>query len=196
MNKDEQILALMPWYVNGTLSDDEQAQVQDLLERSSEARAELDFLRTLQRQIRQEPLAAPSEIGWRRLQREITPRQGEQRRWYQPLMAAAAMLVIALQLTLLFRSDPEPVELLGSHPSLAVEDAWVVQLRFQEDADWIAVMTLLTEMDARLVDGPSSLGLVRVAVAREGGAFGDADSALNWLRGQSIVEHAALEPGQ
>ena len=42
---------LLPWYLNGTLDEEEAREVEAYLERSSEARAELDELRVLQRAV-------------------------------------------------------------------------------------------------------------------------------------------------
>lgn len=128
-----------------------------------------------------------------------TDTQGRPRAWYQPLIIAGLILVIALQLALLLRSPPQAPP---AYPPCAdlipaqVEDAWLVQLTLEEGASWIAVLTLLTEIDAQLVAGPSPLGVVRIAIARTGGPYTRAIDALEWLRWQPIVARARLEPGQ
>ena len=68
---DEEIASLLPWYINDTLSEAERGEVEALLERSSQARNELNFLLQLSQQIKNEPADQASELGWRRLQREI-----------------------------------------------------------------------------------------------------------------------------
>ncbi|HUH37915.1 MAG TPA: hypothetical protein VL027_08225 [Spongiibacteraceae bacterium] len=128
-----------------------------------------------------------------------TDTQGPARAWYQPLIIAGLILVIALQLALLLRSPPQASPAPPACPDLApapVENAWLVQLRLEEGASWIAVLTLLTEIDAQLVAGPSPLGLVRIAIAKTGGPYASVAQALDWLRAQPIVAHAALERGQ
>jgi anti-sigma factor RsiW len=50
---DEEIASLLPWYVNGTLSEAERSEVEALLARSNRARNELEFFRELSKQVKE-----------------------------------------------------------------------------------------------------------------------------------------------
>ena len=66
MNQQE-FSELLPWYVNGTLSSNEQARVEAWLAQSSEARNELAVLQQLAHQIKSAAIPVASELGWQRL---------------------------------------------------------------------------------------------------------------------------------
>lgn len=55
---------LLPWYINGTLQDDEQRAVEALLHESEPARLEASRLKSLARQVRIQPAARPGAALW------------------------------------------------------------------------------------------------------------------------------------
>src|SRR3546814_20830111 len=76
--KDEALDLLLPWYVNGTLADDELRQVEAYLARSSHARDEVELLRALRQQVKDEQIEAnPGALGLQRLKRPIRQDGGE-----------------------------------------------------------------------------------------------------------------------
>jgi len=200
-DSDADLMALLPWYLNGTLSADEQAAVAALLERSAPAREELAFLNEIAAEVRAEPEATVSELGWRRLQRDlqatahVVTTVPAKRAWWKPGLAAAATVIIALQVGILVRNpaDHTDTRLLGQRSVEQEDSAWLVQVEFADVSEWRALADLLAGIDARLVDGPSALGIVRLAVDRENERFASAAELVNWLQQQPLVVHAALE---
>lgn len=195
---DRALLELLPWYLNGTLEGAELAAVEALLLRSAEAREELEVLRRLAAAVREQEQAheaPPFELGWARLQRSLQQeaRPAPRRDWWKPGLAAAAALVIALQLGILMR--PAQVDsdwqLQSGGSEQVLSGGYRVQLRFVEHAQWQQIRALLLELDAVLVDGPSALGVVQVHVPADK-RFRDGQALLQWLQRQSVVQHAAL----
>ncbi|AMR65381.1 hypothetical protein [Aquipseudomonas alcaligenes] len=195
---DRALLELLPWYLNGTLEGAELAAVEALLLRSAEAREELEVLRRLAAAVREQEQAheaPPFELGWARLQRSLQQegRSAPRRDWWKPGLAAAAALVIALQLGILMR--PAQVDsdwqLQSGGSEQVLSGGYRVQLRFVEHAQWQQIRALLLELDAVLVDGPSALGVVQVHVPADK-RFRDGQALLQWLQQQAVVQHAAL----
>lgn len=195
---DRALLELLPWYLNGTLEGVELAAVEALLLRSAEAREELEVLRRLAAAVREQEQAheaPPSELGWARLQRSLQQevRLAPRRDWWKPGLAAAAALVVALQLGILIR--PAQVDsdwqLQSGGSEQVLSGGYRVQLRFVEHAQWQQIRALLLELDAVLVDGPSALGVVQVHVPADK-RFRDGQALLQWLQQQAVVQHAAL----
>ena len=70
--RDESLDLLLPWYVNGTLGAEERRQVEAYLERSRHARDEVDLLRALRQQVKDEKIEnSPGDLGLQRLKRDI-----------------------------------------------------------------------------------------------------------------------------
>jgi anti-sigma factor RsiW len=197
---DDDLRALLPWYLNGTLAADERVRVEALLQCSAAAREELAGLRQLApalkqaEQQRNQAQGAPTELGWARLQRSLQQEPAAARRdWWKPSLAAAAALVVALQLGILMRpaSTDTDWQLQSGGPQQVLSGGYRVQLRFVEHAQWQQVRGLLLEVDAVLVDGPSALGIVQVFVPADR-RFTDGQALLQWLQQQPVVQHAAL----
>lgn len=191
--KPDDLSELLPWYVNGTLSEAERRQVDHWLAQSAEARAELMALQKLRDQLRTEPVPPASDLGWARLKRDINV-SAPARQWWRPALAAAAGLVLCLQIVILARPAPEPgITLLSAGQPAVMGQGWLVQLELDDQLRWGELAAGLSDLNARLVDGPGSAGLVRVFVAQAGNDFADAaavEAALAKLPG---VLHVAVE---
>jgi len=213
-NNDADLIALLPWYVNGTLEDDERKAVAELLERSEAARKELRALETLSAQVIDEVRAnepvAPVQLGWQRLKRSIAA--GNQQsadsgasnvvqgafpnnRW-RSFAAVAAMLIVALQVGILIQRPAEDPNIrllsghgLSEHPLQQLGDYHLLQIRFIDTADVAVVNELLQRYEAEIISGPSALGLYQIAVPKR---FIVSD-VLAWLEHQPAVDHVALE---
>ncbi|MET1079839.1 MAG: hypothetical protein ABWY06_17645 [Pseudomonas sp.] len=202
-SNEQALHELLPWYLNGTLETAEAAQVEAWLERSVEARSALEELRALAsavrlaEQARQAETPPPSELGWARLQRSLQqePRVAPRRDWWKPSLAAAAALVVALQLGILMR-PPAPMNdwtlQSGNSAQQQRGEGYRLQLRFVDQASWPQVRALLLDLDGLLVDGPSVLGTVQVHVPLDVKRFADGPALLTWLQQQPVVQHAAL----
>lgn len=201
---DRNIEDLLPWYINGTLNDDERSAVEALLERSSDARKQHEILKALADQVQTEPVMEASELGWRRLQKDIrADKPSEQAAtsparsdgWWKQGVAIAAALVIALQVGILSQTpatDTSTRLLSEGLPSLE-QPHWLLQVEFKASAPWQQVSDVLSEIDGRVIDGPSGIGIVRVAVMKNGSQFASQQPLLSWFRAQSVVVHAVVE---
>ena len=171
--------ALLPWYLNGTLREDERRQVDQHLSSCASCRAELDELAQLNVQLH-EVYATQSEPS-SRLQRAVLGQvaleastkgaksvSGPQRlkgldEWFRSLFAprwAPALVVTLLvaQLGLLLWSMTRPT-LLDQVTTRGL-GAPTVRLRvvFQETASERQIRSLVQGLRGRIVDGPTSDG--------------------------------------
>lgn len=197
---DEQLRALLPWYLNNRLEATERAEVERWLAASEQARAalaELEALAPAVRAAEQQFNAAalpPSDLGWARLQRSLAAEK-PRRDWWKPGLAVAAALVLALQLNILLRpAQPTQWWEPQGREQLPVLGGYRVQLRFAEQARWTQIQQLLQEVDGVIVDGPSALGLIQVQIPPNS-RFANAQALLDWLRQQPQVQHVALLGG-
>lgn len=161
---------LLPWYVNGTLAEAERAPVAAHLAQCSRCRDELAFLTSLQAGVRaaaeEDAAGMPGELGLKRLLRDVgreVPRPmpaRAPRSWWRPVLAAAAVLIIAVQgvtIVQLHRATNRLTPLGGPSPAGAV-----VQVRFDPNAREAQIRAALQAVDGELVSGPGALGIYRV----------------------------------
>lgn len=201
----EALLALLPWYLNGTLDEKEQRAVEQLLEHSQSARDELAVLKKIQQQVLSEKTGdAPSELGWQKLKRDIKAADARQvnvttskggGNWYK-MAGVAAVLVICVQFGLLWKHTVQPVdvELLGGAQNAQTDilkaEGLYFQARFEETADWQAINALLDAVQGEIIQGPSALGLVtiRVPIKEQ-----EKEAALlDFLATQAVIQHVQL----
>lgn len=196
--KDQDLEILLPWYVNGTLDANERAEVEALLARSADAREQVNILQNIAEQVQSEVPADVSELGWRRLQRDIRAETKQSPQdWWKKGIAAAAMLVIALQVGILAKDPATEVSnntrLLSEGVAGLEQPHWLLQVEFKTEAPWQQITAVISRIDGRIVDGPTGLGLMRIAVPKAQSEFTEADQLLVWLRQQSVITHVALE---
>lgn len=197
--KDSEIENLLPWYVNGTLDASEAVAVESLLQRSPQARQQVELLRGIAQQVKSEEPAPVSELGWRRLQKDIRAERSVNRQdWWRRGLVAAAMLVIALQVGILAKDPATDTSThLLSEGTLGFEQPhWLLQVEFQDETQWQVITELLNSINARVVDGPSGIGLILIGVPKTGAQFDSAEQLLTWLRQQAVVAHVAVEGQQ
>jgi anti-sigma factor RsiW len=186
--------ALIPWFLNGTLPDTERAQVEGLLRESPEAEAELKMWRAVQLHVRTQPEAAPgADFGWQRLRRDLKreQRRGSQVKW-RVAAAASVLVVLGLQSVILMRQESvtryEPLS-----GSLAIPaDAWRVQVRFADSAAMADISALLMRLDARVISGPSALGIYELVLPRE--AASDAQALRTRLAAEPLLLQVVVAP--
>jgi len=190
---------LLPWYVNGTLTADERVAAERSLDEPG-ARAELELWRAVSADIAAEeiaPNAGGVDLGWLRLQRQLNaaPARTPARRWQWA--AAAALLAMlggeTLYLVQMQRDHDAQIRQLGAQPGGVRADEWRVQVRFRADATIAEIDSLLLDIDARVIDGPSAIGVYELAVPRAD-RFADAQQVARWLSEQSVVEQSSAPP--
>ena len=166
-----EIQELLPFWVNGTLDDDERARVAAALAESSDLRAEEQALRDLRGQIKATPRPnSPGELGLARLMRTLAqepvaapvaaPALGRARISGMLAATAAVAAVLSSLLTVALQGNDGPVYEQASGDSGDI----VLTVSFQPEATEGAISALLREKGLIIVEGPPALGLYRLAV--------------------------------
>lgn len=185
--------SLLPWYVNGTLSQEERQRVETRLRNDPDMAREVELLRATQRSMQSKVHGSPGEFGWRRLQKDIRSQKVDHsdkriatNRWWRPALAAAA-LVILVQGGVLLHLLGEPSTYQPAGGAVA---GTVLQVRFQPGASASQIQQLLQEIGGSIVQGPSALGLYRIRLP-EGK---DADAVVAQLRERSrLIDYATKQ---
>jgi anti-sigma factor RsiW len=195
--------ALLPWYQNGTLREDERRQVDQHLSSCAVCRAELDELAQLNVQLHEvyaaqpEPLPGTQRAVLAQIQLEASATRATsvtdpqrlkgQDDWFRFLFVprwapALAVTLLVAQLGLLLWSTSrstltEQVTTRGLGPQ-------TVRLRvvFQETASERQIRALVQEMRGRIVDGPTPEGAYIMELPAGGQAAGQ--KKIDLLRSQ------------
>ncbi|MDH5191524.1 MAG: zf-HC2 domain-containing protein [Gammaproteobacteria bacterium] len=161
MNKTEHPEDLLPWYVNGTLSSEEQSLVSAHLSSCDRCSQEVELLISIQK-VANEPVDdAVLDMAQRRFMRELnsTSTVKKDKTWWQPVFAAAAMLVIVVQFVVIMNIEQET----DSYQPAGIEQTGIVyQIQFHDGVKEQDIRILLQSANASIIDGPGALGLYRV----------------------------------
>lgn len=192
--RDEALDLLLPWYVNGTLAGDERRQVEAYLERSSHARDEVELLRALRQQVKDEAVeSSPGELGLQRLKRQMKQEAAQPQdrmagrtitvaSFWRPL-AVAACLVVMVQAGIMVglggfgTTDGGVTTATGGSPA-------VLQVTFAPEATEQQIRDVLQQAGASIADGPTALGVYNLRLV---GAEASVDEALATLRASGDV---------
>jgi anti-sigma factor RsiW len=188
---------LLAWYAAGTLAPAERAAVERLLAESPAARAELEWLRAIRRDLPATLTLPGGDLGQARLMQRIAldragpkvvelPRRPERPRWFAPAFALAASMLLAQAAVVgyLFHERDAALAPLSGTPAASGD---LLQVVFKPDAAERDIRGLLTSVDAELVGGPGALGVYTIRVPA-----GRADAAAAALRGRAdLVESVA-----
>ncbi len=163
---------LLPWYVTGTLEDDEAAQVEKHLSECAECREEVEKEKALARQIR--ALPGDADRGWAALKARIdgteaAPREAALFRRRVPIgwavaAQAASLAVLVPLLAFMLARPPALYRTLGSAPSAARGNLIVI---FKPQSPEAALRATLVQNQARIVDGPTSADAYVLHVAAD-----------------------------
>lgn len=199
---NERFDELLPWYVNGTLGAEDRAWVEEQLARHPEARAELEWLRSLQSRMLENAPTVPATIGLARTMQLI---RGDQPTWAErisaffggfgmrPATAMAALAIFVVQGGVIYnllgdaRDSESEIRALRA---VRVDEGPLLKLNFTPDAKEADIRLLLVGVGGHLVGGPGQLGdyYVRVAAGKEA-------ETLERVKTQPIVQAAELAPG-
>ncbi len=164
---------LLPWYVTGTLEDEELALVEAHLSQCPECRADVQMERVLARQIRTWP--TDIDRGWAALKARIegapaaAPRKAAlfSRRIPLAWALAAQAASIAIVVTLAAFALARPTQLyrtLGSAPGAAPGNVIVI---FKPESSEATLRGILMQNQARIVDGATSTDAYVLHVAAD-----------------------------
>ena len=191
---------LLPWYVNGTISDEDRAWVDAHMSAHPDAKAELAFYQSLQTRMRDNAPAVPATIGLARTMQLI---RGDQPSFSErvtalfagfglrPTAAFAGLAVVAVQAGFIFTLLNEPKDDgIRAKGTVVVTEAPPLKLNFAPDAKEADIRLLLMSVHGDLVAGPGQLGdyYVRVPAGTEG-------ASLAALKANPIVQAAVLAVG-
>ena len=166
---DKKIAELLPFWVNGSLAADEQATVAAAVVVAPALAAEAAFLQGLRARMQAEDAGfSPADLGLARLKRSIamqpvaeTPARSVSLR----LLAAAAVVAALLGYTANQSFGPAPYDPGAAEYVQASggDDAGALVVGFQPTATAQAISEYLLAEGAIILDGPSAVGLYRVA---------------------------------
>jgi hypothetical protein len=151
---------LLPFHLNGTLDLDEQQAIERALASDAGLRTELEFLRHVQAAVQADDLGqSPGELGFARLKRELSP--ATRSSWLARAAAAFALgAVVSAFATSRFLQSSEGYSQAGA----PVAGGQIV-VAFRQDATVERISELLLSQDAAIADGPSAIGLYRIAIS-------------------------------
>ncbi len=170
--RDENLDLLLPWYVNGTLEAGERQAVEAYLEESAHARDEVELLRQLRQQVKEQEFEnSPGELGLQRLKREIKQDAEQQKggadkmtgkvltvaSFWRPL-AIAACLAIVVQAGVMVGMNSGLIP-TGGDVVTAGKPPAVMQVTFAPDATEQDIRDVLQAAGASIADGPTALGV-------------------------------------
>ena len=215
----ERLSELLPWYVNGSLNDEDRNWVQAQLRERPETALEAQWLSALQTQLRAAVPEVSDEIGldralarievvkrdarlWAPASRKPAPAEAGRglarlRAWFDGLGVKPAMAlawaVIAVQAVLLARfamDAPASSEIRAVGQAGTVEQGPYLKINFKGDATEADIRLLLVQERASLAGGPGQLGDYYVRVPA-----GRAEAAAARLKTNRIVDAVAVVDG-
>ena len=206
---------LLPFYVNGTLSEADRAWVDGYLREHPTAAAELNWYRSLQTRLREDVPPVSSEVGLeralmrirtegpapQRARRAAQPSAFERLRdWLsaivpQPLLRpafAGALAVVALQtaviVQLVIERDDDSSQIRALQGSV-VDKGPYLRVNFKADAREADIRMLLVEVHGSLAAGPGQLGDYYLRVPeRQLAAVTDRLNASGIVDGVAVVD--------
>lgn len=160
----ERVFGLLPFYVNDTLTAQERVEVDAVLAEDVNLRREVELLSLIRDEVKEEDVEfSPGEFGLARLRRAIDDSAAEPRRGLGMVAtsAAAAAVLIVGSFVYLSKNDGEPSFIQAG----ADANAGDLVVAFHPSAAEGEIAELLTALDLSIVDGPSAIGLYRLAVS-------------------------------
>ncbi|MEK6815177.1 MAG: zf-HC2 domain-containing protein [Nitrospirota bacterium] len=185
LQREQHPLALLAFYVNGTLAGPDLDDVEAHLSACPSCRREAEEWEELAFAVREEPGTQPdSSRAWERLERRIEEERGRPAReargfwsaagrswWRSPSLAwglAAVQFVLVVGLVVYLaavRPGGTAWTTLGG-PVPSTPEGVRLQVIFQGEAAADEIAELLTSVDGQIVSGPTAQGVYVVAIVR------------------------------
>lgn len=200
------VRGLLPFFVNRTLSEIENARVMRHVASCASCHEALDGERRLQDLMRAAPEpASDAEAAWARLERTLDVESRAGRRWVRPAwisglgLAAAAALVVMLTPVVLIEPDRGAADYhtLTSPTPGFVPGSWAIHVIFEPQATVGEIEGLLDRTGMQIAGGPTARGVYLLTPAASGNAASGsaARDALAILHDSPLVALAAPAAG-
>jgi hypothetical protein len=198
MNK-EQIIELLPEYVNGSLEKDIRGIIEDAAKTDEVIRLEIEFLDSVRDSIKEEKVISPTEWGLARLKQSLVHQDTEQEelpvqlnspvspKQYNPLwkkFALAASVAFVLQSGYLVQSQFVTDEGYRTLSTAELKDS--IQVQFKDNAREHQIRRLLIDLGGNIVKGPSAIGIYNIQ-------FLSTSTALKTLEKIDFIEYLEQE---
>ncbi|MEQ8366297.1 MAG: hypothetical protein RIB61_06265 [Roseicyclus sp.] len=169
----EEIEALLPFYVNGSLDAEDKAIVEAALVDDPDLQADLEALSSIRETMRADAddARSPGEFGLARLMRDLDKEPGRAAPAPAPAIARAArgrlwqiaagvLLAIGLvQGVLLYQAGGEGFRLASGGDQTQA----VMTVAFNPDAREADIRTLMLDVGVEIIAGPSAIGLYELS---------------------------------
>ncbi|MBK8184978.1 MAG: zf-HC2 domain-containing protein [Candidatus Competibacteraceae bacterium] len=214
----EQIVALLPWRANGTLSPAETARVEQHLAACPDCRAELAQCQALAAAVQDNTASwQPAPGSFERLMAQINQLEAKPapvkprpptlfqriQDWFgatpNPIrwtLGLESLAVAALLFFVLLPGLPTATnyETLSTGPAPTVASGHRLRLVFSESATIGEIQRLLQDIDGHIIAGPTALGVYTVALPATGQSEQSLANTLTSLRARSQVRLAEAIP--
>lgn len=162
----QHIIELLPFWVNGTLSQDERDMVEAAMAQDPSLRQEAEMLSLVRATMQQQSdVQSPGDLGLARLRRVIedNPQQvlegrSRTRRYILSFSSGLAAALALLAVLGNFRASEDVYELASSN-----DDTANIVVSFRPDVKQASMASLLQMHELVIVDGPSAIGLYRLS---------------------------------
>ncbi|MFD2206529.1 hypothetical protein [Kiloniella antarctica] len=173
---------LLPFYVNGSLEGEDLEIVKKALSEDKTLQDECIFLQGLREEVYNQGVEnSPGEFGLKRLQRDISREKVAKTKFVPKnntvvtfgtrgwrLAAIAACIVLLFQTVYVlpqWQNDDDLIAASGG--SIHQARGPVVSITFVPEAQEENIRELLLAVDARIVDGPSALGVYKLVLTKD-----------------------------
>ena len=182
----------LPWYVNKSLTAEEQAEFEKHLQNDEELKRDEQFMASLRKTLQSESVQSPGEMGLQRLKRDINKEQQSKTlsqksttKW-RAFSIAASLMVVA-QMGVILNQIPQD----DSFVPLSGEQAegYVIQIQFKENVTERQIRDLLLTEMGSIISGPSKKGIYRIKLNNKDNA-----KALQRLKANNnIIDYVEAE---
>ena len=164
----DDVMELLPFWVNGTLLPAERDEVAAALASSAELRAEVSRLEQLRARMQAVPQPqSPGELGLARLMRAIdapSPAQAPRPEYLRIAASVVAAAAVSSALTYAVMREEAAVGADVIYEQASGDSSVALVVTFRPESTEAAISALLREKGLVIIDGPSAIGLYRLAL--------------------------------
>ena len=199
-NSSRDLDELLPFYVAGTLDQEETARVEAYLSGNETAQKEVEMLRSIQATVKSQSFPqSPGDFGYKRLEKMIAQEPQIQasndniESWWRPVGIAASFAAAFFALIAVQDLAPSPGGFETASGPIKVTGP-LVQVIFQPDVTEAEIRSFFLEKNLVIVNGPSAIGLYYVEYGNEEASQQELDALIDDLQSQSdVISSAGLD---